>query len=30
MPALLAFMTVAVLLGGYWYAWLPKHGGWLP
>lgn len=30
MPALLAFMTIAVLLGLYWYSWLPKHGGWLP
>lgn len=30
MPAILAFMAVALLLGAYWYTWLPKHGGWLP
>ena len=29
-PFLMFVLTTAVLLGGYWYLYLPKHGGWLP
>jgi hypothetical protein len=30
MPFIFAILIVAVIMGGIWYVWLPKHGFWLP